>query len=173
MQSSPSLLSLPGPLWPRVVAPDKGSIYGLNRTKPWFVLTVFFFLHLNCVFMLNWNIWNKTVLTLTVYCPVGWGCRIHRLHLCRGGTTPPPDWVSCMWQTIWWWSSSITGALGNAKHPFIAIASRFSLVRNGSTWLGPIYGLNRTNGILILNWIVCIRTFWLNWIVWNKNGFDN
>ena len=33
MQSTPSLPSLPGPLWPGVVAPDKGPIYGLNRTN--------------------------------------------------------------------------------------------------------------------------------------------
>ena len=33
MWCTPSLLSLPGPLWPGVVAPDKGPIYGLNRTK--------------------------------------------------------------------------------------------------------------------------------------------
>ena len=33
MQSTPSLPLLPGPLWPRMVAPDKGPIYGLNRTK--------------------------------------------------------------------------------------------------------------------------------------------
>ena len=33
MQSTPLLPSLPGPLWPGVVAPDKGPIYGLNRTK--------------------------------------------------------------------------------------------------------------------------------------------
>ena len=37
IRSTPSLPSLPGPLWPGVVAPDKGSIYGLNRTKPWFL----------------------------------------------------------------------------------------------------------------------------------------
>ena len=24
-------------------------------------------------------------------CPVGWGCKIHRLHLCRGGKTPPKE----------------------------------------------------------------------------------
>ena len=36
MWSTPSLPSHPGPLWPGVVAPDKGPIYGLNRTKPWF-----------------------------------------------------------------------------------------------------------------------------------------
>ena len=34
MQSIPLLPSLPGPLWSRVVAPDKGLIFGLNRTKP-------------------------------------------------------------------------------------------------------------------------------------------
>ena len=32
MQSTPLLPLLPGPLWPGVVAPDKGLIYGLNRT---------------------------------------------------------------------------------------------------------------------------------------------
>ena len=36
MQSTPSLLSLPGPLLPGVIVPDKGPIYGLNRIKPWF-----------------------------------------------------------------------------------------------------------------------------------------
>ena len=36
MRSTPSLPSLPGPLCPGVVAPDKGPIYGLNRTKPCF-----------------------------------------------------------------------------------------------------------------------------------------
>ena len=37
----------------------------------------------------------------------------------------------------------------------------------------PIYGLNRTKCIFMLNWIVCIGTVWLNWIVWNRNVFDN
>ena len=45
MQSTSSFPLLPGPLWPGVVAPDKGPISGLNRTKPWFEFTVF--LHLN------------------------------------------------------------------------------------------------------------------------------
>ena len=52
MWSTSLLPLLPGPLWPGVVVPDKGPIYGLNRTKPWFLdFTVF--LHLNCVFILN------------------------------------------------------------------------------------------------------------------------
>ena len=42
MQSIPLLQSLPGPFWPSMVAPDKGPIYGLNRTKLWFLeFTVF------------------------------------------------------------------------------------------------------------------------------------
>ena len=44
MRSNPLLPSLPGPLRPRVVASDKGHIYGSNRTKPWFwEFTVFAF----------------------------------------------------------------------------------------------------------------------------------
>ena len=41
MQSTPLLPSLPGPLWPVVVAPNKGPIYGLNRIKLWFEFTGF------------------------------------------------------------------------------------------------------------------------------------
>ena len=55
------LPSLLGPLSPVVVVPDKGPIYGLNRTKRWLEFTGFF-LHLNSVFMLNWIFKNKTVL---------------------------------------------------------------------------------------------------------------
>ena len=64
------------------------------------------FWHLDCVLMLNWFARNRTVLISklctnakmnylkwncltfnSVYYPVGWGCRIHWLHLCK--------WVSC------------------------------------------------------------------------------
>ena len=62
------------------------------------------FWNLNCVLMLNWIVQNRTILTSklhtyaklnylkyncfdinSVYCPVSWGCRIHRLHLCNPG----------------------------------------------------------------------------------------
>ena len=33
MRCTPSLSSLPGPLWTGVVAPDKGPINGLNKAK--------------------------------------------------------------------------------------------------------------------------------------------
>ena len=50
------------------------------------------------------------------------------------------------------------------------------LLLPGPVWPGmvaPIYGLNRINCILMLNWIVWIRTVWLNGIAWNRNVFDN
>ena len=49
------------------------------------------------------------------------------------GKTPTKDLLD-MTLKIWWWGSSNTGALGNAEHPFIAIAPRFILSRNGSPW---------------------------------------
>ena len=47
MWSAPSLPFLPGPHWPRVVAPYKGPIYGLNRTKLWFMTLLFFLFKLH------------------------------------------------------------------------------------------------------------------------------
>ena len=59
--------------------------------------------------------------------PVGWGCRIHRLLLCRGVGPPPRyEWPSR--------GSNDAGALENAEHPFIAIAPKSTLARNDSTW---------------------------------------
>ena len=105
-------------------------------------------------------------------CPVGWDCRIHRLHFCRG--VRHPQWVSWIWhKTIWSWGSSDAEALGDAGHPFIAIPPKSNLARDGGTWYGPIYRLNRTNCILMLNWIVWNRTVCLNWIALNWNDFDN
>ena len=50
MQSSPSLPLLLGSLGPGVGAPNKGPIYGSNRTKPWFQeLTVFLHFEL-CIY---------------------------------------------------------------------------------------------------------------------------
>ena len=48
MWSTPSLPSLPGPLWSGVVAPDRVLSMGQIELK--------------CVFMLNWIAWNRTVL---------------------------------------------------------------------------------------------------------------
>ena len=133
MWSTSLLPSLPCPLWPGMVAPDK--VLSMSQIE------------LNSVLMLKWIVWNRTVLTfkLCTYvklfeiklficikmdlasnnlqcllyhktkpnqtlssftpdwvrsalyvffsentlCPVGWGCRIHRLLLCRGVRPPP------------------------------------------------------------------------------------
>ena len=47
MWSTPLLPSPPGPLWPRVVAPDRVLSMGQIELK--------------CILMLNWIVWNKTV----------------------------------------------------------------------------------------------------------------
>ena len=101
---------------------------------------------------------------LILNCPVGWGCRIHRLHLCRG-VKPHPQWVS--WYDTKQSDSKVPVMLG-----LWGMRSTPSLPSlPGPLWPGvvapdwtPIYGLNRTNGILMLNWIV-----WLNWITWNRS----
>ena len=51
MQSTPSLPSFPGPLWPGVVAPDRVLSMGQIELTPGFKSLMF--LHLNCVFILN------------------------------------------------------------------------------------------------------------------------
>ena len=47
IQSIPLLLSLPGPLWPGVVASDR--VLFIDQIE------------LNYVLMLNWIVWNRTV----------------------------------------------------------------------------------------------------------------
>ena len=49
MQSTPLLSSLQGPLWPRVVA------VGMVQSTDQIIL--------NCVLLLSWIVWNRTVLT--------------------------------------------------------------------------------------------------------------
>ena len=80
MQSTPSLPSLPGQLWPGVVVPDrvlsmdlielkfvlKLNWIALNRTVLTFKLYTYAelnYLKWNCFCVLNWIVWNRTVLT--------------------------------------------------------------------------------------------------------------
>ena len=51
MRSTPLLPLLPGPLWPGVVAPDR--VLSMGQIE------------LNCVLMLNWIVWNKTVFDIS------------------------------------------------------------------------------------------------------------
>ena len=107
-------------------------------------------------------------------CPFGWGCRIHRLLLCRGVRPPHPNKfprydtkqsdgeVPVMLELSGMWSTPSLPFLPGPLWPGMVAPDK-----------GPIYGLNRTNCILMLYLIVWIRTVWLNWIAWNRNVFDN
>ena len=55
MWSTPSLLLLPGPLWPRVEAPDRA--LSIGRIELTFKLCAS-----KCI-MINWIVWNRTVFT--------------------------------------------------------------------------------------------------------------
>ena len=55
----------------------------------------------------------------------------------------------------WFWS------FGECRAPRHCHCSQ---VHSGPEWKHLIYGLDRTNCIRMLNWIVWIRTVWLNWI---------
>ena len=59
MRSTPLLPLLPGPLWPVVIAPDKGPIYVLNRTKRWLAFTVFFCFFFFCFFSFKLRIYAE------------------------------------------------------------------------------------------------------------------
>ena len=65
MHSTPLLPSLPGPLWPGVVAPDK--VLSMGKIELNYVVMLNWIIwirtvwHWNCVLMLNWTVWNRTV----------------------------------------------------------------------------------------------------------------
>ena len=80
MRSTSSLPSLPGPLWPKLFAPDRMLYMGQIELNSELMLnwviwnrTVFvcstelfeieLFFDIECVLMVKWNIWNRTVLT--------------------------------------------------------------------------------------------------------------
>ena len=60
MWSTPSLPLLPGPLWPGLVAPDR--VLSVGQIK------------LNCILMLNWIAWNRTVLTFKLHAYAKMNC---------------------------------------------------------------------------------------------------
>ena len=166
-----------------------GPINGLNRTKPWFEFT---FLHLNCVFMLNWIARNRTVLTSTLctytklnylkwhcfdinsmYCPVSWGGEFHRLRLSRGVGHPPNDWPGC--------DTGQSGCRVPVMLELWGMQSTFSLpLPPGLLWPEVVtpggalsVGWVELDTLLVLIWVVWIGAVWLDWMAWNRNVFDN
>ena len=65
--------------------------------------------------------------TRLTFCPVGWGCRIHRLHLCNKYPGYYTKQSNGEVQVI------LMLALGNAEYPFTAIAPNSTLARTSST----------------------------------------
>ena len=79
--------------------------------------------------------------------PVSWGCRIHRLHLCRGVRPPPYQHMSwILHYTIWWWWS-ILGDFWNVE------CSSFSSL-SGPLWprMEEPNSSNRTNCVQTNEW---------------------
>ena len=76
-----------------------------------------------CEFMVQW------LSNIILFSPVGWGCRIHRLHLCigRGKTSPLPN--EC---------------LGACRIPLYCHSSLVHWLVVEAPERGPIYGSNRT-----------------------------
>ena len=152
----------------------KGPIYELNKTKPWFLeLTRVFFFAFKLGIYAKMTCFKSNCFDInSVYSPVGWGCRIHRLHPSRGlrpldecpryDTKQSDGEVPVMLEL---WGIRCTPSLSSLPGPLWP-----GMVAPDK---GAIYALNRTNCILMLKWIVWIRTVWLNWIAWNKNVFDN
>ena len=52
----------------------------------------------------SWYLWYLLVTWNHIVCPVGWGCRIHQLHLCRGVRHPlPNECPRYNTKQFWWW----------------------------------------------------------------------
>ena len=112
-----------------------------------------------------------------LFCPVGWGCRIHRLLLCRGirpqnecprYDTKQSDGEAPVILELWgmWSTHSLLSLLGSFWPGMVAPDNV------------PSMGQIELNSILMLNWIAWIELFWhmkcvlrLNWIVWNRTVF--
>ena len=151
-------------------------------TKGWFVLK------------------NPTILLATLNvasCPVGWGCRIYQLLLCRvvkksnkclGHDTKQSDseFPGGMWSSFS--LPLLPGSFGTrvvAPDRVLSmgqIERNCVLVLNWIAWNRIVLTFELHNAKLnclkwncfyMLNWIVWIRTIWLNCIAWNRNVFDN
>ena len=77
----------------------------INNALPVDYYRIMFSLYSNQLSSFNLNAWyffNNLLfrkllkifyLFVTLICPVGWGCRIHRLHHCRGVPLPRVTWI--------------------------------------------------------------------------------
>ena len=83
---------------------------------------------------LNWIIWNKTVLTLTLCIAQLAGAVEYTTAPLQKDKTTPNDCPGYDTLQSDGEVPSDAGGLGNAEYPFITIAPRSTLAQNGSTW---------------------------------------
>ena len=63
-------------IFPWIVAPSDRKVHSVTFIRIWLDVVNIHYVVI--------------ILVICYHCPVIWGCRIHRLHLCRG-VTPPPN----------------------------------------------------------------------------------
>ena len=115
--------------------------------------------------MLNWIILKKTVLTLTLCIAQSIETVEHIDCLSAEGSDPP--------MSVLIYDTKQSDGQVPAMRELWEMRSAPSLpLIPGPLWPGMV-APDRTNCILMLNWIVWIRTVWLNGIVWNRNVFYN
>ena len=108
-------------------------------------------------------------LIFVVVYPVGWGCRIYQLFLCRGVRHPKSvldiTLNNLVMLELW----------GMQSTPSLPLFPGSLWPKVGATDWVLSMGQIKLNCILMLNWIVWNRTvfdietvLFLNWIAWNK-----
>ena len=96
-------------------------------------------------------------------CPIGWGCRIHRLHLCRGVSTPPPRRTSVLLYDIKQTDGEILEML-----QLWGMQSTLSLpLLPGPLWPGVV----APDRVQSMGQIELKCVIMLNWTAWNRSVF--
>ena len=100
---------------------------------------------------------HSSFVTILKACPVGWGCRIHRLLLCRGVRPPHNECPGFDTKQSDGEAPAMLELWGMRSTPSLQLLP-------GPLWPGvvapdkdPIYGLNRINSILMLKRIVWVK----------------
>ena len=90
-------------------------------------------------------------------CPVGWSCKIHRLHLCRG-VRPPLQWVSRIYDTK-----------SDGEVPAMLELWERQRTLSLSLLPGPLWPrVVAPDRVLSMGQIELNCVLMLNWITWNR-----
>ena len=131
MRGTPSLLLRPDTLWPGVVAP--GRVLSMSQTE------------LNCVIMLNWITWNRTVLvfkqrTYVKLNSLKWNCYGLINWIVWNGTVFDIETVLTVNLIAW----------NRTVFDFLTVCKRITVLRNIFVWNKGIY-IYKIDLVLITN----------------------